>query len=537
MCRRLWLLALGVCVALAPAARAGAPAAAEDARKLAERIDRLIDAPLARAKAPSAPIADDAALLRRLTLDVVGRVPTVAEVRRHLDDQGSDKFERALERLLDSPGYANHFTNIYRDLLLPEAAQDLERAYLVPGMENWLRRQFRDNVSYDKMVREILTLPLSRNANDGRGDFEYFNGGGNSPMAFYLAKEGKPEEIASASARLFLGVRIECAQCHDHPFAEWRREQFWGQAAFFAGVRGGKNGIYGPITEVPDRRELPIPNDPRNRVAQAVFLDGTEPRWKYKVGARETYADWLTAPDNPFFARAAVNRLWAHFFGVGLVDPVDNFDPQNPASHPELLDALAREFVAHGYDFKFMIRAITLSRAYRRSSVAAGPLAAADARLFGQQSVRGLSPDQLFDSLTVATGYRDPFNQRRQRFFNPNSPRGMFLAKFQTGQEKATEHRTSIPQALAMMNNSLIVDLTHPDKGEILAAVSAAPFMETPAKLETLYLAVLGRKPRPAEVEKFVPYIEAGGAAGSQKQALADVYWALLNSPEFILNH
>jgi hypothetical protein len=536
MSRRLWILALGVCCAVAPAARAGAPTTLEEARKLADRIDRLIEARLAKARVTPAPMADDAVMLRRLTLDVVGRVPTVAEIRRHLADPGSDKHERALERLLDTPGYVNHFTNIWRELLLPEAVQDIERSYMIPGMENWLRSQFRDNVPYDKMVRQIITLPLSRNQNGGEDVFQYYDGRVGSPMPFYLAKDGKPEDIASATARIFLGVRLECAQCHDHPFAKWTREQFWGQAAFFAGVRGGRNGPYGPITEVPDRRELVIPNDPRGRVAQPIFLDGGEPRWQFKVGARETYADWMTAPDNPFFARAAVNRLWAHFFGIGLVDPVDNFDPQNPASHPELLDELARQFVLHGYDLRFMMRAITLSRTYRRSSMTTGPVPA-DVRLFAQQAVRGLSPDQLFDSLTTATGYRDPFNNRRQRFFNPGSPRGMFLSKFQTGQEKATEHRTSIPQALAMMNNSLITDLTHPDKGEILAAVVAAPFMETPAKLETMFLAVLGRKPRPAEVEKLGQYIDVGGAAGSQKQALADVYWALLNSPEFILNH
>src|SRR5207245_1014103 len=127
-----------------------------------------------------------------------------------------------------------------------------------------------------------------------------------SPMAFFQAKEGKPEDIASASTRLFLGVRLECAQCHDHPFAKWSREQFWGQAAFFAGVRQGRNGIYGALSELPDRRELVIPNTDPVRVVQATYLDGTEPRWKFKVNARETLADWMTAPENPFFARAAV---------------------------------------------------------------------------------------------------------------------------------------------------------------------------------------------------------------------------------------
>ena len=265
------------------------------------------------------------------------------------------------------------------------------------------------------MVREILTLPMARPSPNPQVFF-YGQGDSNTPMAYYQAKDGKPEDVAASTVRIFLGVRLECAQCHDHPFAKWSREQFWSQASFFAGIRPGRQGIYGPLSEVADRREMAIPNT--DRVAQAQFLDGTEPRWKFKVSARETLADWMTAPENPFFARTAVNRLWAHFFGIGLVDPIDNFDPDNPASHPEVLDELAQAFIKSGYDNKFILRAITLSRAYRRASVIdSGDVP--DPRLFSHMAVRGLTPDQLFDSLVVATGYRDP-NPGRQRFYNQN---------------------------------------------------------------------------------------------------------------------
>src|SRR5262249_47807301 len=183
------------------------------------------------------------------------------------------------------------------------------------------------------------------------------------------------EELAAGTVRVFLGVRIECAQCHDHPFAQWKRDQFWGQAAFFAGVRRPANDtgdffIGTPLTELADRREITIPGT--ERVAQPVFLDGKEPQWKYRASARATLADWMTGKDNPFFARTAVNRLWAQLFGVGIVEPVDDFTEENKPSHPELLDELAHQLAEHGFDFKFLLRAITLSKTYQQSSIYPG---------------------------------------------------------------------------------------------------------------------------------------------------------------------
>jgi hypothetical protein len=362
---------------------------------------------------------------------------------------------------------------------------------------------------------------------------DLYNGRGDSPIGFYMAKEGKPENLAASTARLFLGVRLECAQCHDHPFGGWTRDEFWGQAAFFAGIKGPRGDFYfGQLREVGDRRELPIPGT--ERVAQARFLDGKEPRWKYKVSAREALADWMTAKDNPYFARTAVNRMWGHFFGVGLVDPVDDFTEENKPSHPELLDELARQFVAHNYDFKFLARAITMSKAYQRSS--AYPSAdRPDARLFACMPVKGLSPEQLYDSILEATRTRDntPLAQRAIIF---GGPRQEFMQKF-AAQERRTDYQTSIPQALAMMNSNLVNTATHPAKSELLAAVNEAPFLSTAGRVEALFLATLCRKPTPEEADKLVRYVDKGGAAGDKKKALADVYWVLLNSSEFMFNH
>jgi hypothetical protein len=505
--------------------------ATDDASRVAAKVDEIIAAAQARADVRPAPLANDATFLRRVSLDVAGKIPVVNDARRFLADRSPHKRAAALERLLESPGYVNFFTTKWLELLVPEAQADFQSRYLSLGMHSWLRKQFAANVPYDKMARELLTMPMgNRNVNMN----PYDNSGPVSPMNFYLAKKAKPEELAASVARLFLGVRLECAQCHDHPFGKWKREEFWSQAAFFAGLKGRSQGdfFFGPLTEVSDRRELTIPNT--DRVAQARFLDGKMPRWKFKVSARTSLAEWMTAKDNPFFSRAIANRMWAHFFGVGLVEPIDDLVDDNLPSHPEVLDLLAREFAAHDFDLKFLIRTIVLTQAYQRSSVT-DPASPSDPRLHARMAVKGLTAEQLYDSLCVAAGIRDnmPFQQRIYQF---GTTRQQFQDRF-TDQEKKTEYHTSIPQALTMMNNQVIIDATHPDRGEVLGAIVAAPFMKNAGKIEALFLASLARKPTPDELSKFLGYVEKGGAVKNEKKALADLFWALLNSTEFKFNH
>jgi hypothetical protein len=515
---------------------AGASAASDDARAVAAKIDELLAAAQARAKVRPAPLVDDAGFLRRASLDIAGKIPAVNDVRKFLDDSSPEKRAQAVEKLLDSPGYINHFTGIWMDLLIPEAQADFtKRYYFSTRMHNWLRKNFAANTPYDKMVRELVSLPMATNPNMQQF-YDPFSGGGDvSPISYYQIKQGKPEDLAASVGRLFLGVRLECAQCHDHPFGKWTREEFWSQAAFFAGMKGpkGDNNFFQPITEVSDRRELTIPNT--DRVAQARFLDGKQPRWKFKVSARTTLADWMTAKDNPFLARAIANRMWAHFFGIGIVEPVDDLVDDNPPSHPEVLNLLAKEFVDHDFDLKFLARVITATRAYQLASAQAGP--PTDARQFARMPVKGLTAEQLFDSLSVASGYRDNMTaQMRLMQFGNQTPRTQFTERF-SDQEKRIEYHTSIPQALTMMNNQLIADATHPDRGQVLGAVTSSGFMSTEKKIEALFLAALSRKPRPEEASRYLKYVEKGGVNDNPKKALADVFWALLNSTEFKFNH
>jgi hypothetical protein len=512
---RLLALALAA-LAFAPAIRAGD----KDVEALAATIDERIASAWDKDVKP-APRTDDAEFFRRVNLDLAGHIPSVTESRDFLDDKRPDKRQLWVERILqadpDDPpyrdAYVNHFTNVWRGWLLAQTNQAAQ--FRQPALEAWLRQRLKANAGYNRLVRELLTQPVGGNqGNQG-------NGQEGSANVFYQANELKPENLAGSTARLFLGVKLECAQCHDHPFDKWTRTQFWQFAGFFTDVATAPMGMP-PPPRLP-RGEIKIPG--LDKVVQARFLDGSEPRWKDDARTRPTLAEWLTTADNPFFARAAVNRLWLYFFGTGLVGPGDRADDERPAAHKELLDELARQFAAHGYDVKFLIRAITASQAYQRTSAVSDP-SHKDPGLFARMPLRGLSPEQLFDSLAEATEYQDVGGQ---------AARGQFLARF-PAQEQKTDYQTSILQALYLMNNEFIADRTSLLKNRTLATL-AGQRTSTARKVESLYLVVLSRKPRAEESERFVKYVEKGGPSSDPKKALTDLFWVLLNSPEFILNH
>lgn len=498
---------------------------------LADRIDQLIEARLHAEGVKPAKLADDGEFLRRVCLDLIGRIPSRAEAQTFLDDHTPDKRGRLVRTLLKSPGYVSHFTNVWRDLLLPEAASSLQPPGQQDAFDRWLKSRLEKNVGYDRMVRELLTTPFSSpRLRQRRMMARPQQTDEPSAAAFYLAKDVKPENLASSTARLFLGVRLDCAQCHDHPAGLWTRQQFWGYAAFFAGLQRDNEG--GGVRELFDRRELAIPGSVTS--VEARFLDGSEPQWRFNTGARTTLADWITAPENPYFARAAANRLWAYLFGVGLVEPVDDLRPSNPASHPQLLDELARQLTAHHFDVPFLIRVLTSTRAYQRSSAAA---AGTDSRLFAHRAIKGLTPEQLFDSLSQATGSRPPEDapDMAPRGRRPDSLRDEVLARFRRQGQSPTEAQLSIPQALTLMNSPRITEAIR-CKGGTVQQIASTGGLDSAGRIEALTLAALSRRPTPREKERFARYLENAATDGSP-QALGDVLWVLLNSPEFLLNH
>jgi hypothetical protein len=503
----------------------------DDVAELARRIDRHVAAGLKARNAVAAPLTSDSAFARRAYLDLAGRIPRVSEMHEFLDDRRPDKRRHLIEKLLAGSNYVNHFTNVWRALLLPSNNNEQVR-FLADQIQNWVRTRVRDNVRYDKMVRELITAPINGARTGLRPGMAQGDAGA---AAFYQANELKAENLGAATSRLFLGVKLECAQCHDHPFAKWTRKQFWEYTAFFAGIRpvNPGNGVFSQGADSAKVREITIPNTEKK--VEAKFLDGTAPAWDDDLETRTALADWMTRPDNPFFARAAANRMWEHFFGVGLVDPVDDFREENPASHPELLDDLAKGFVKSGFDLKFLIRAITASQAYQRSSEMTDA-SQEDLRSFARMPLKGLTSEQVFDSLATAVGYRGDMQMRRLGFVNTGT-RADIMSRFANPVDRRTEHQTSILQALALMNGRFVADATSLERSETLAALIDFPAMDTKQKLDTLFLSALGRPMRGSEAGRLIGYVEGGGPSRNPSRALADVFWVLLNSSEFILNH
>jgi len=500
------------------------------AHALADEIDRELTAAWQADGVAPAPAADEAEFLRRVYLDLVGKIPPVAEVRSFLADEHPDKRQRLVDDLLSSAVCAAHFANTWRDVLL--AGTNPERRTNVPELETWLRLRFSANTPYDQLVAELvggtIAAPVGR-AQSRRTLVP-------SPLAYFQANERKPENLSASLSSVFLGVQVECAQCHDHPFAKWRQDDFWSFAAFFRGLDGASSEVMPvALADSFDRAGLTIPGT--ETVAVPRYLDGGIPAWNNEVGNRAMLAQWMTSPRNPFFARAAVNRVWEHFFGRPLADVTDPREPAQGSALAVLRDELAARFVASRFDLKLLIRGITASRAYQLSSRsrAAEPADAGDQDItvFARFPVRRMTADQLFDSLVQATGFHEAPPERGDQPFPVDSARADFRKKFGEQGRERVDSQTSIVQALTLMNGRLIGDAIDLERSKSLQAAVRSPFLDLPGRLEILFLATLSRPPRPEEAARFLAFIQRGEI----DLGLADTFWVLLNSAEFISNH
>lgn len=482
-------------------------------RALTARIDRALESQWKAQGVVPVGTAADAEFFRRISLDLGGCVPSAADVRAFLADHSPDKRERWVDRLLDGPRYVRHQTHLWRDLLLPPANGPQVSRWRVE-LEDWLRERIRKDVRYDRMVRELLTSPLAGQTT-GTADVP----GAPTALSFYRTADYKPETLGANTARVFLGISLECAQCHNHPFAPLTKRDFAGFAAFFAGIQPTRlqAGRVVAVAEDLSRRSFALSG---GEAVPARFLDGTDPRWAEEASGRSVLADWVTSPANPYFARHAVDRIWEQLFGAPLA--ADEASP-----FKGLRDDLARVFVEEGYDTKQIVRALVASRAYQLTSASSGAESSQQARLFGRMRVRGLSADQLFDSI-VRVG-RLPESAE-------TALRTEFLDRFNQPGEKAADRQTSILQTLTLMNGPLLATATHHERGRLLAAVIAAPWLDAGGQVDALYLETLSRSPTAAERARFAQHVK-NAAASDRDQALADVLWALLNSSEFLFNH
>jgi hypothetical protein len=507
---------------------------------LSQRIDQLLEAKQRQMGVSPAPLAEDYKYFRRLNVDLMGRIPDLLDMRDFLGDDRPDKRWIWSEKMLAHEKFSDHFANVLRALMISSNNNNFQGNGFTIPFENWLQERLQANVPYNKIVHDLLTSqPVG-----APQAFVRRRGGGSapaSPVAFYLSNENKPENLAGSVSRVFLGVKLECAQCHAHPFAKWTRNQFWEFAAFFSGVQnqnvfidGAQIGRVQPAN--PQSREILIPGT--NKKVKAKFLDGKDPAWKDGVETRKVLADWVTSPDNPFFAKATVDVVWQYFFGVSLLEPILEPNEDSPITHPELLDELAREFVAQKFDLKFLVRAILHTQAYQRTSESISKLSKDDPHLFVRMPVRGMTPEQLWDSLAEATDYQQDNNNQMMvnpGFGQPQSARQQFITSF-TSMDKRNETQTSILQALIMMNGKFLAERTRLENNKSLETIARSP-RTTAEKIDTLYMLVLSRPPRAEELDRLVRYVDSGGPRGVPERALSDVYWALLNSAEFILNH
>jgi hypothetical protein len=519
----LWLLAI---IFWAVGSESADPSAGLQAQKL----DREILAVLTAEHVQPAPRADDAELLRRLSLDLIGRIPTAAEVQVYLSDARPDKVRRLIDHLLADPQHARHFARLWRALLLPEATTDPRIAYFQPGFEEWLAERRRQNTGFDAMVRELLTVPISRP--DQNPQFVLRDMHRANPVAFLASKQADPAKIATTCVQIFLGVRMECAQCHDHPFDRWTQRQFWSQAAFFAGLERKGRGPFAPLTESVDRRTIRV--NETDKMVPATLLDGTQMRVDDQKSPRLNFGEWLTARRNPYFARAIVNRVWGQLMGRGLVDPVDDFRESNLPSHPELLQALASDFAGSGFDLTRLYRTLCLSETYQRTSRrTSGDQSRPE--LFATMSLKPMSGDQFFDSLSQAIGREWSEEAGQMETGEQDTMRKKVIKAF-GADEDSTHPKTSVSQALTLMNGSLINEAVDPQTSPRLKQTLAA-FPNSPERqVDALYLATLSRRPSGAEKVAMSEHISAAPAA-ERPRRLGDVLWVLLNSAEFRWNH
>ena len=493
-------------------------------------IDRLIDAKLERLKIQPSPPVDDAGFLRRVSLDLTGQLPNPNEVRAFLADTTDSKVKRSrvIDKLIASSAFVDHWTLKWGDLL------QANRKYLgekgVYAFDEWIRESIAANKPYDKMAYELLS--------SGGSSYD-------SPAANFFRVTRDPKPTMEKTTQVFLGVRMVCAQCHDHPFEKWTQNQYYEMAAFYSalGLRPGFEVGEEIVYSLREDYEMKHPKD--GRVMQPNFMVaasyGTTGPVPTDGRRRLALAAWVTSKDNPFFAKSAANRIWSYFFGRGIIEPVDDIRASNPPSNPALLDALTKDFIGHGFDLRQLMRTIANSRTYQ-ASLTTNEWNAGDTENFSHAVPRRMSAEELADALTMATGVRPNFPEvppdtRAEQLPDPHVGRDGFLDLFgRPSRESSCEcdrrSDLSLPQALNLVNGTTISDAVAEGNGRIAKAIlGGKPDRDL---IEEMYLATFSRFPTLAELDSGLKYLRSGRMGRAARAQ--DLLWALVNSKPFLYN-
>ena len=502
--------------------------------EIAREIDRLVNAKLTLAKVPAVQKSDDAEFLRRVSLDISGTIPTPEATKAFLQSRIPEKRGKLVDQLLQSPQYGHHFGRLWRDWICPpELPSDMnsgrQPVKQARALGDWFAQKFNSGESWDKTVSSLLNFTGQEKGNPQHIFF---------PLIGQNAK-ATPENSANAIGSLFMGRQFQCAQCHDDPYRDFAQEDFWALSAFF-------NSMQADFKKVEKKEMEPVIQIPRTAFLnsgtniQAAF-PGKEPiQEKKKTDWRPVFTKWLVAKDNPFFAEAFANRLWFQLFGTGIVNPIDDIRPLNPPTHPAVLGLLANEFRDSGYDVRHLIRCITSSDTYQRTSEPPKGLdsqqLAIQQKFYGRAPVRVMTTDQLHESLKLAFGEkRIDIRSHQKDSGNTNGESAAvgdeymeFQRKFATNEEDPADFTHGIPQMLTFLNHPRFLN----------GSLSLTEFLEKnpdtppPGIINWLYFATLSRNPTQPELEDATAFL---ASAKDPTTARNDLLWVLVNQSEFIL--
>ncbi len=485
---------------------------------------------------PSA-VADDAEWMRRVYLDVVGHIPSLEDVEKFLADKDKSKRKKLVERLIDDPGYTRNWTTIWTNLCI---GQQTPRRVSREGMQKFFREAFGKNRPWNEIVFDLVTA---------EGHYEE-NGATNYLLA-QMQDQDDGVQVTAKTTRLFMGMQVQCTQCHDHPYNDWKQDQFWQFNSFFRqtgkvdhrrfDTKAGR--MVDDYSEIVQREfSGPVYFEKRNGLMKVAYPNylGTQVEPDSSTNRRQELARLMTLGDRPMIAVAYVNRTWAHFFGFGFTNPIDDISTHVPVTHPALFDRLSDEFVKSGYDGKQLIRWIALSEPYNLTSRSAkknsqdNP-AIGETALFTHVYVKPLTAEQLYDSLIVAT---NAHKSGRSGWEKSESKRQEWLEQFvrtfgtDDGSE-STSFDGTIPQALTMMNGALVRDAVSVKPGSHLHDLLAGRGNDV-QKIQRLYLTALGRQPTKPELVATQKFLNENA---DPLTVFQDLFWALLNCNEFIFNH
>ncbi|MCY3552501.1 MAG: DUF1549 and DUF1553 domain-containing protein [Candidatus Poribacteria bacterium] len=510
-----------------------------------KHLDRHINAVLKREGIQPSKVSKDTEFLRRVHLDMTGRIPMPEEVLDFLKDGSSTKRQKKIEELLASEDYLDYWTELWVNWLIGRRGDgDSQRL----GLRLWVREALAKNMPYNQFVQELI-------AADGE---LRDNGAGN----YILRYERSPVSLTSHASRLFLGLPMQCAECHDHKTEVWSQEDFFRVAAFFTGIESEQKGFIESMDMVGNERRIDnflLTNKPEDSIwvrdlekhVRPHFLDGTEYQGS-RLKKREALAQWMTDKSNPYFSQALVNRIWKRFLGRAFVEPVDGFGEENQATNPELLKWLANDFVIHDYDLQHLMRTILNSETYQRTSQT-NKSNENDELHYSHAYVKPLTAEQFFYSLLQATGFERLQQVKMEgiKKHGGEDRRGMlrsleqkkrehlqkFLFLLDNGEmEEIEAFNGTVPQALMMINGDMVNDsASHEEHGSFINYV-LEKWREPADRLEYIYLNVLSRLPTTKEKTYFQRYMERS-LYRNKDLAYEDLYWVLLNSAEFSLNH